>query len=860
MEVNLLISQPEFQQILMDWNNTTVDFPRDKCIHHLFEEQARKSPNSLAVVFENEQLTYQELNNQANQLAHYLQKFDVGPEILVGICIERSLEMVISLLGILKAGGAYVPIDPNYPQERIKHMLEDSQVKVLLSQSSLVPSLPSLDVICIDSDWIAITQEPKFNLDFAINSDNLAYVMYTSGSTGKPKGVPICHFSVVNLLSYMHQALGLTNHDISLSVTTISFDMFVLELYLPLVVGAQVVLCSREVSLDSKKLLQKLCCSKCTLIQATPATWQILLSTGFEHALKLKILTGGEALSLSLRNQLLGKCDSLWNLYGPTEATVWSTIYRVRVDETRNGSGNSFELIGRPIANTQIYILDEHLEPVSIGILGELYIGGIGLARGYLNRPELTDEKFISSPFKKGERLYKTGDLARYLPDGDIEYLGRIDNQVKIRGFRIELGEIEAVLESHPLIQQAIVMAREDDLEDKKLVAYLVTQNKSINNSHVRFFLKEKLPEFMIPAFFVALEKFPLTPNGKVDRKILLSLDNELNRKHGYIEPRTENEKLLASLWSQILKVKKVGIHDNFFELGGHSLLATKLLNKIEENFHLELPLSFIFQAPTIQELTLALESKIKLPVWYSLIPIQSVGFKPPLFEVFYLSSKELSLQLGKNQPVYGLRYGIGERAKDIHLSLPTIENLASHFIQEMCSLQAEGPYFLMGHSFGGLVAYEMAQQLVLKGEKIGLLALFDTYAGLSINKVPLSPIQKINKLIKKGPEEFFKKIQRKIEGSKVQNDFYFPHLHSSNSLSSIHRDYEVKPYSGRVILFQSMNRLLNFKYQLELPEIAWKKLVCQKNLIICEVPGSHDDMLMEPNVKFLAKKLKEYI
>mgnify|MGYP005841699743 CR=1 FL=1 len=469
----------ELQQLLGTWNQTQADYPMHQCIHQLVESQVERTPDKIAVTFENSSLTYQELNRRANQLAHYLQTLGVGTEVLVGICMKRSLSMAITLLGILKAGGAYVPLDPDYPQERLAFMLEDSQLPVLLTERDLLAKLPShqAQVLCFDTDWETIAQHSEQNPESQVTPDNLAYTIYTSGSTGKPKGVQILHRGVVNFLTSMSQAPGLTSEDVLLAVTTISFDIAALELFLPLTVGARVVLVSREVASDAAQLIKELEQFSATLMQATPATWRMLIASGWQGSPALKILCGGEAMSRNLANQLLARSGSVWNMYGPTETTIWSAVYRVE-------PGDRSVPIGRAIANTQIYLVDPELRQpndpiqlVPIGEPGELLIGGVGLARGYLNRPELTAERFIPDPFstEPEARLYRTGDLARYRSDSTIEYVGRIDHQVKIRGFRIELGDIETALYQHPAIRDAVVVAREDIPGDKRLVAYLVT-------------------------------------------------------------------------------------------------------------------------------------------------------------------------------------------------------------------------------------------------------------------------------------------------------------------------------------------------------------------------------------------------
>ncbi len=478
------MSPAELQQLLGKWNHTQANYPTNQCIHQLLESQVERTPDNMAVIFENKSLTYRELNSRANQVARYLQTLQVGSEVLVGICMERSLEMAIALLGILKAGAAYVPLDPAFPQERLALMLEDSQLSVLLTESDQLAKLPhhQAQVVCLDTDWEKITQYADQNPDSEITPDNLAYTIYTSGSTGKPKGVQVLHRGVVNFLTSMRQTPGLQSSDVLLAVTTISFDIAVLELFLPLTVGASVVLVTREVASDASQLMKVFSSSEATVMQATPATWRMLISAGWQGSSTLKILCGGEAMSRDLADQLLERSASVWNMYGPTETTIWSAVHQVE-------PGDTPVPIGRPIANTQIYLVDPELKRksdpiklVPIGEPGELLIGGVGLARGYLNRPEQTDERFIPDPFSNepGVRLYRTGDLARYLADGNIEFIGRIDNQVKIRGFRIELGEIESALSQHPAVREAVVIAREDVPGDKRLVAYLVSSLSSV--------------------------------------------------------------------------------------------------------------------------------------------------------------------------------------------------------------------------------------------------------------------------------------------------------------------------------------------------------------------------------------------
>ena len=595
-----LLTEAERRRLLVDWNDTKADYPREMCLHEWFESQVQKTPEHVAVVFENRRVTYAELNRRSNQLAQRLKSVGVGPEVLVGIHMEPCLEMAVGLFGILKAGGAYVPLDPTYPRERLAFMLEDAKVPIVLTQRRLAEGLPEHwgTSVYLDSGWESIARESEESPASGALAENLAYVIYTSGSTGRPKGVQIPHRAVVNFLESMRRMPGLTEDDRLLSVTSLSFDIAGLEFYLPLMVGATVILAERAFSSDAARLLELLEQSGATVMQATPATWRLLLESGWQGSDHLKVLCGGEALSRELANQLLLKSASLWNMYGPTETTIWSSVCLI---ESEAGP----VVIGPPIANTQFYILDSHLKPLPVGVPGELHIGGSGLARGYLNRPELTAEKFIADPLineKPGERLYKTGDLVRYLPDGHIEYLGRMDYQVKIRGFRVELGEIEAALRSYPAVREVVVLTREEAPGEKRLVAYLVANGKAVSSvSELRNFLRKVLPDYMVPSAFVFLDALPLTPNGKVDRRGLPPSDSvRPNLEPEYVAPQTDAERIIANIWQEVLHLKKVGMDDNFFDLGGHSLLMVQVHSKLRQAFEKKISMVEMFQYPTI--------------------------------------------------------------------------------------------------------------------------------------------------------------------------------------------------------------------------------------------------------------------
>jgi amino acid adenylation domain-containing protein len=594
-----MLTQEERHQLLVEWNETAHEYAKDKCIHQLIEAQAKSTPDAVAVTCEAQGMTYRELNARANQLAHCLREQGVGPDVLVGLCVERSVEMMVGVLGILKAGGAYVPLDPEFPRERVAFMLEDSAAPVLVTQQHLLERLPEsrATVVCLDRDGETIARGSRENPATQTNPDNLAYVIYTSGSTGKPKGVQIPHRAVVNFLNSMKSKPGIDASDVLVAVTTLSFDIAGLELYLPLTVGARVVIAGREVASDGSRLAQLLADSQATVMQATPATWKLLLAAGWQGDRRLKMLCGGEALPAELARELVEKGEALWNMYGPTETTIWSTLAQVTGREEKI-------TIGRPIDNTLVYILDPHGHPVPIGVPGELHLGGDGVARGYLNRPELTKEKFIPDPFchKPGSRIYRTGDLARWRADGTIECLGRMDHQVKLRGFRIELGEIETVLREQAGVKDVVVVAREDTPGEKRLAAYVIQErDQDLSISELRRQLKLKLPDYMIPAAFVLREDFPLTPNGKVDRRALPPPEQtRLELEATYVAPKTETECTIASIWQEVLHLQKIGIHDNFFDIGGHSLLALQVMSRLHEKLGVEVPLRTIFETATV--------------------------------------------------------------------------------------------------------------------------------------------------------------------------------------------------------------------------------------------------------------------
>jgi amino acid adenylation domain-containing protein len=872
-----LLPEGERRRVLVQWNDTRRECPQ-ACVHELFEAQVERRPEALALVCGEQRLSYGELNHRANQVAHALRGRGVGPETVVGVCVERSPDLLVALLGVLKAGGAYVPLDPVFPRERLLFMLRDAGVQVLLTQESLRAELSESGArfVCLDSDWSEISKQPSENLSSGAGPENLAYVIYTSGSTGTPKGVEVPHRALANFLVSMQVKPGLTEKDILLAVTTASFDIAALELYLPLTVGASVNLVSRETASDGQRLRESLAASGATCMQATPTTWRLLINAGWEGQPNLKVLCGGEALHRELANELVRRASSAWNMYGPTETTVWSSVHRMT-------SGTGPVCIGRPIANTELYVLDSAMQPVPIGVPGDLYIGGEGLARGYRNRPELTAEKFVSHPFSRqpGACLYNTGDLARYHADGNLELLGRRDHQVKIRGFRVELGEIEAMLGEHPAVQAAAVVTLDDAPGEQRLVAYAALRPGAVAcGEELRSFLKSKLPDYMLPSRFEFLDRLPVNASGKVDRRALPAPGHErLENEASYVAPRTEQEKALASIWTEVLQLDRVGIHDNFFDLGGHSLLAVKLVARVESVLGKKLPVISVFQLPTIAKLAPLLGTSESEEKRAGVVPIQPAGSKPPFVcigagPIF----RPLALRLGSDQPFLGLT-----TVKSDMRDLPApfrLEDIAASLVRKLRSLQPNGPYFLGGWCQDGVFAYEMAQQLLAQGEKVALLVLFEAwnparlkkYSGLERSGIRLRrPFRKIafhfTNLRKNGLRETLAdykwRLQFKNLRQRIWYGYYRVLLAAQGRVDDRFRkffragyftvrDYVPSPYPERTLLIRSG---FNPKRVNE-PGMGWSDLLIGKSEFQF-VPGGHKRLFLEPNVDLLASTLK---
>lgn len=579
-----LISDDEWRKIVFDWNDTLTDYPRDKWVHQLFEDQAQKTPDAIAIIFEDQNVTFRELDEAANRFANYLKKKGLAPGNCVGVCLNRHEKLMPALLGVMKRGCNYIPLDPAFPAERLNFMLQDAAADWLVAESDTLNLFDDFGgkTAQIDRDWNDVLQADAHHEPVNYNPDEVMYTLYTSGSTGKPKGVQVMQRNVVNLLRAMADKPGISTDDKFIAVTSLSFDISVNELYLPLTTGATMVLVSQAIAKDARLLGATIGDSEITLMQATPATWRMLLDTGWKNKTVKTAISGGEALPVDLAHRLLDENLDLWNLYGPTETTIWSTFAQITEKKSQ-------VTIGRPIANTRLFIVDKNMQPVPIGAPGELIIAGDGVARGYHNRPELTADRFVKLPenlvdrkFAFPEIAYRTGDLSRYLPNSDVLYLGRMDQQIKLRGYRIELGEIESAMSEIEEIEQAVVSLKEIAPNDQRLIGYVIEAfGETFQQRKARKLLRTKLPNYMIPSSFVVMEKFPLTPSGKIDRKAL-PMPNDLTHARAYIPPKTEMEKSLASIWQQLIGVDKIGTQDNFFDVGGHSLLALQMIFKVE--------------------------------------------------------------------------------------------------------------------------------------------------------------------------------------------------------------------------------------------------------------------------------------
>jgi amino acid adenylation domain-containing protein len=883
-----LLTESERQQILAKSNDAESDRLKES-VHQLFEAQVERTPDAIAVVLGDQELSYEGLNRRANQLANHLRLLGVGPEIPVAIFLKHSVEMVVGLLGILKAGGVYVPLDPAYPKERLAFMLEDAEVPVLLTQEELLAGLPEhhAKAVCLDSDWETIAKESAENPICLTVPENLAYIIYTSGSTGQPKGVLISHASIaVHCLNgQKYYALG--SSDKVLQFASLSFDLSLEQILPTLVVGATLVMMSSEVW-DTTEFYKRISECGLTVLNLPTGYWQELargwavLSELVPNVQPRVFVVGGDTMLpefLDLWHRTAMSSIRLINAYGPTETTITATAF-----DTTPGLRERWALqripIGRPLTNRETYILNKYGDLVPVGVQGELYIGGDCLARGYLKRPDLTAENFVPSPFSSelGSRLYKTGDLARYLPDGNIEFLGRIDDQVKIRGFRIELGEIEATLRQHPAVRETVVLARENVPGEKQLVAYVVAQGESPPTaSELRVFLKEKLPIYMMPAVFVQVDALPLMPNGKIDRGALPE-PGQTGSEPGraFVAPRNALELQLTNLWEEVLGVRPIGVTNNFFELGGHSLAAVRLFALIEKRLGKKVPLVTVFQGATVEHLANILRQQSKAAPYSPLVAIQPGGNRRPLFLIHPAGGHvfpyvHLANCLGPDQPCYGLQARGVEEGQEPH---KRIEEMADYYINAMRTVQAEGPYLLGGWSMGGVVALEMAQQLHAQGQRTALLALLDTriptadeefaeedfevtllvdfvrYFGLSLD--PRDSLARLPKheLLERVLEHAKRAglIPSDIEVSQAQ-----PFIELCKADFRATRNYLLHDYPGRITLFKAAQEVARTSSD---PTLGWSKWAAG-GVDVHVVPGNHATMVYKPHVEFLADKLR---
>ncbi|MGC2504303.1 MAG: amino acid adenylation domain-containing protein, partial [Silvibacterium sp.] len=734
-----LLNESLQNALLVQGNNTAQAYPGESSIPDLIRTQAQDSPDAVAVDFYGKKLTRRQLEEHSDRIATAIRARNIGRGNLVGICVERSVEMVVALLGVLKSGAGYVPLAPLYPRERIHSILQATKMSLLLTLDSHLSELPATAIPALSIDRAMKTPVSSIAPQDRPTADSTAYVIFTSGSTGTPKGVEITHRSVVNLLHAATKEIGFRPNDRLLAVTTLTFDIAALELLLPLVCGGTVVVARHQDSSDGARLLELIKTSRSNVLQATPITWRMLLEAGFSSWPGFKMLCGGEAWNRELANRLLSGGGRLWNMYGPTETTIWSSISEVStVDEPI--------LIGPPLANTQFYVLDERMQPVPPGVTGELYIGGDGLGRGYYNDPELTSAKFLRNPFLEtaGARIYKTGDLVRQSEDGDIEFLRRSDHQIKLRGFRIEPGEIEKAIETCAGLKQAVVVLRQNQIGDPALIAYLVPQQKTaFDTEALRRALFARLPEYMVPSWFVVLKEFPLTSNGKVDRKALpspawrdaalhLHPPGEVRTSassliHSSLRPRTDLECAMLKIWREIFRNDAIGIQDNFFDLGGNSLTLARIQTQLKKVTDHQMLAADVFAAPTIEALAHRLESSQDRLFQSRVIPLRAEGTQPPLFLISQsMVFRRMVQWLSPDQPVFTVVMQDEDLKNGVHT---TFQEIAAYYVSLIRVVRPTGPYRLGGWCVSAWLAYEIAQQLRHAGEAVDLLLLVDAWA-----------------------------------------------------------------------------------------------------------------------------------
>ncbi|MGB3510291.1 MAG: amino acid adenylation domain-containing protein [Microcoleaceae cyanobacterium] len=871
----------EQRQFLKDLNDTQTNYPKDACIHKLFEAQVKQTPDATALICDREQLTYGELNARANQLAHYLQSQGVTSETLVGIYLESSIENVVGLLGILKAGAAYLPIDSTIEKNALTFILEDAKVSVLLTQESLLEKLPEhkVSVVCLDTATKTIALKSKENSNSQITPNNLAYVMYETDIRKSIKGVRVAHQAVVSLVKDVEYA-HLSPEEVFLQVASISCDVSTFEIWGCLLNGGRLILSSSPTP-SLQELGKTIQQYKITTLCLPVRLFHRFVDEQLDTLTSVRqLLTGGDVLSVPHVQKFLEKLGDckLINYYSLTENTGLTCCYPIS-DPTQI---NSVVPIGKPIANTKVYLLDNHQQPVPVGVTGELYIGGDRLSQGYYHHHDLNDENFILSSFQHS-KLYKTGDLARYLPDGNLEFLGRAEERVKIRDLWVELPKIETILSQYPAVGESVVIDRDDLESDKCLVAYIVPkQQQAIAISELRNFLRQKLSSYMMPSAFVLLNALPLKPNGTLDYS-LLPAPNTLNQEaeETVVVPRDDLDVQLIKIWEKVFGINSIGIKDNFFDLGGHSMLAVQIFAEIEKTFNKKLPLSTLLQAPTIEQLANLLQSEGFSGPQEWVVPLKKGSDRSPLFCIYgILLYNALAYHLDQKQSVYGVYLQeevdllVAGEVKQNTSILTNVEQIASLYLKQIRKIQPVGPYFLLGESFGGLVVFEMAQQLQEQGEKVELLALLDTLAPKKSRKLPLYkriPLHLSNFV--NDPTYLFEKVREKVESAKdklvpIVRRIYPQFASDRQQLaqkdlrgdvrSEAMKNYVPRSYSGKMVLFRAMDKD-EFKFHQIDPLHGWGE-VATGGLEIIDVPGDHIGILKEPNVRVLAEKLQTYL
>lgn len=894
MPEQLISNDIDQNKLLYLFNNTGADYPKEKVFHELFEEQAAKTPDNIAVVFKDKKLSYRMLNEKSNQLARVLRASGVGPEQIVGIMVDdNSVEIVIGIISILKAGGAFLPIDQDFPRERIEYIFQDSSISVLLKKGQLQ------NEIQFGGKVINLEDESLFSGDSSnpekINHPNdLAYVIYTSGSTGKPKGVQIEHTSIVNQIFGLEKLYPFDSSLNHILLAPFTFDPSVQQVFLPLTSGGKLFLVPKSVKHNVKELWEFITSNKIDIVNTVPSLMSLLLDHADEHAnLHFKyIIVAGESFSknlyLRLRNTL--SADKVINIYGPTEATINTTLYECKQEEE-----NGTIPIGKPLMNYSVFIMDEEWILTPVGIPGEICISGIGLARGYLNNKKLTEEKFVENPYLPGEKMYRTGDLGKWNEDGNIEFLGRIDHQIKINGMRVELGEIETAISRHTSIQESVVINQKDDSGVTRLIAYVVPKQKQLlRTDELRDFLKDKLPDYMIPSAFIIMDSFPLTAHGKVDRRSLPEPEkiNHYN-KESFVPPGNEMEIQLTKIWERVLGIKPIGIRDEFFNLGGTSLLAMDLFAQIEKKFGQRLPLALIIEAPTIEKLARIIDEEKGSSYWSPLVAIQPAGSNPPFFCIHghkgnVIGFHDLARYMGTDQPFYGIQ---AEGLDGKPFKKRSISEMAYNYLKEIRKVQPEGPYFIGGWCMGGLIAYEMAQILRANNEEVSLLAMIEapfeevypkrlpeiTFLQRVINKISdrirferfvlrsLTSKRKLSYIsgkmktrfsnyrvkLEKNVGSFLSKFNLSIKHSLAYKLTYLYNAHVDAIVN-----YKPQPYTGKVAVFKADKQPPGIYSD---PVLGWGDFF-KGEVEIFEFPGHHLNTFIEPSLIVLAQQLNNCI